>query len=294
MRTLPPTTSILELLEERAHTEARLAAYPLTAAWAKDYQPIRADLIKGLTREVELHEALAKARALVFFTDSLLDKALIVIVNTILSLVQNDRQDPLYVRFVGGEAPSRLARPVLGEQLKQMKDWAELLQGSAHPELKALHPELDKLVTQGIDAEAGHAKAKQDKETFATIGEHKTLVDAMNALRKATYGKLAELVHTAAGQNLSGDFAEMFFLRESAKPEPSLDSVDQNINRLTEQLKKQTTLRAELAAAADAQQKRRAEAEAKLLRDELSTLDREIASKQSRAEELRKRLPPTS
>jgi hypothetical protein len=53
------------------------------------------------------------------------------------------------------------------------------------------------------------------------------------------------------------------------------------------------TTRADLLATAEAQQKRKAEADAQFLRDELSGFDKEIASKQPRAEEIRQRLPPS-
>jgi len=290
MRTLPYTLSVLELLEERAYTAGRLAVHPLTTAWAPDFDPIRTELLSTQQKEVVLIEAVARARAQVFFVDNQLDRLLIQIVNTLLSVVQNDRQNPLYVRFLGGESPSRLSRPVLGEQLKLMRTWVDLLFISPHSELKLLYPALESLVTQGQQAETAYIKARSDLETYYSIGDYKDVVDALNALRKATYGKLGELVHKLPAENLPSDFPETFFLRESRQTEPTLDSVEQQISRLGDQLKKLNTLRDGLIAEEELQKKKKADAEAQLLRAELEALEKDLADKKARAESIKRQL----
>ena len=294
MRTLPYSLGLTDLLEESAYTVARLAALPLSASLAKDFDGFRTDCRKALLDELDLIESLAKARALVHGVDWQLDRMLTAILNALLTAVHNDKDAALYRRFTGGERPSRISRPILGEQLELMAGWVDVLAAQPQPELKALAAPLEKLIKAGQQAEGDHARGKGALTTFQTLGARKNLVDQLNGLRKVTYGKIAEIVHKNAAENLPSDFPETFFLREDRSPEPTLQSVDSGIARLTEQLKKQQGLRAELVSAIAEQERKRAEADQQLAAQEAAALEKELAEKSAQLAEVRKRLPPTA
>lgn len=293
MRTLPDHTGLLELLEERAFTVARLLAHPLTPALARGYDAFRAECLKALEKQVSLIEDRARARAVVLSVDAQLDRRLGGIVDTLLQLTDDDRRSALYKRFLGDEPPSRVARPVLGKQLSRMESWLDLLASSPHPELKAHHAELEKLVKAGRQAEQDARKAREALETFNSIGERKQLIDKLGVQRDSTYHSLIDLHNQNPGAGLPADFAETFFIREPGRTEPTLDSIEQNIDRLTAELQKQQSLRAELVAVLAADARRRAEAEAEEAREEVETLKREMAEKAARLAELEKKIPPT-
>ncbi|MFO0577849.1 MAG: hypothetical protein U1A78_27900 [Polyangia bacterium] len=294
MRTLPYSLGLTDLLEESAYTVARLLALPLTASLAKDFDGFRTDCRKALLDELDLIEAVAKARALVHGVDWQLDRMLGAILNTLLTAVHNDKDAALYRRFTGGERPSRLSRPILGEQLTLMAGWVDVLAAQPQPELKALAAPLEKLTKAGQQAEGGYDKSKGALATFQTLGARKTLIDQLNGLRKLTFGRIADLAHNNAAENLPPDFAETFFLREDRSPEPTLQSVEAGITRLTEQLKKQQGLHAELVAAITEQERKRAEADQQLAAEEAAELEKELAATTARLAEVRKRLPPTA
>lgn len=292
MRTLQISIGLVGLLEEAAFTVARLLAHPLTTALAKDFDSFRTDCRKALLDELDLIEAVARARAMVFGVDWQLDRLLGAILNALLTAVHNDKDAALYRRFTGGERPSRIARPVLGEQLQLMAAWVELLAAQPQAELKALAAPLEKLIKAGEQAESDSTKSRGALTTFQTLGARKLLTEQLNGLRKLTFGKIADLVHKNPAEGLPADFPETFFLREAASPEPTLDSVEATITRLTEQLKKQQGLRTELLAEIAAQERQRTEADQQLAREEAAALEKELAEKTARLEAVRKRLPP--
>lgn len=295
MRTLPGSTSLLDLLEERAFTVARLAAHPLTPTLAKDYDAVRADLLKALETQVSLTEERAKARAVVLDVDAQLDRRLGGIVDTLLELVQDDRSHPLYKRFLGSETPSRMARSVLGRQLDRMEEWLEPLGASPHAGLKAHQPELEKIVKAGRQAELAAQNARGAVETFNNIGERTQLTDKLNVLRESTYHKLVDLRNQSPAAQLPADWPESFFLRDTGRSaEPTLASVEQNLARLSEEVQKQQGLREELRAVAATAAKRRSDEATARVREEAGALRKEMAEKAARLAELEKKLPPTT
>src|SRR6185436_3695917 len=59
------------------------------------------------------------------------------------------------------------------------------------------------------------ATAQTANRVFRATGERRAFIDQLNALRKLTYGKIAEMPHKHPEENLPGSFAERFFKRVS-------------------------------------------------------------------------------
>lgn len=84
------------------------------------------------------------------------------------------------------------------------------------------------LPKRDICSDAGGLVAEQENRDFRALGARKALIDSLNGLRKALYGKLSELPHARPELHLPASFAEHFFRHESAKkadPELTVDEL---------------------------------------------------------------------
>jgi hypothetical protein len=136
---------------------------------------------------------------------------------TILIETGGDTTAQLYILFFGDKRPSDFKRPVLGDQLAQMRGWIPLLKTSTSAALKALADSVESKVKAGDSALIALTDAKLKNKEFRTVGDRKVLIDKFNALRKSTYGKLSELPHKHPEKNLPGSFAERFFKHTATK-----------------------------------------------------------------------------
>jgi chromosome segregation ATPase len=77
----------------------------------------------------------------------------------------------------------------------------------------------------------------------------------VNAARKLTYGKLAELAHTQPAGTMPAAFAERFFLHDTSGRAASTSEVERTIGRLQIKLARHQGVLAELNAKQAAAQK---------------------------------------
>lgn len=133
----------------------------------------------------------------------------------VLLETKNDRKAPLFLLYFGAKRPHELKRPVLGGQLETMRGWIHSLLASSNPVLAALGARVAHQVAAADVAVASQAKAEQQNRDFRTIGARKGLLDSLNAIRKAIYGKLSELPHASPAEHLPATFAEPFFRHDS-------------------------------------------------------------------------------
>jgi hypothetical protein len=122
-----------------------------------------------------------------------------------------------------------------------MRGWLPSLKDAASAGLRALGDQLKPAVEQADLAVTALSTARQRNRDFRTIGERKAFIDATNALRKSTYGALAELPHKHPEKNLPNTFAESFFKRttrrKAAEDEPGTAAeLTTSIARMEEQL----------------------------------------------------------
>lgn len=231
------------VLEEAIYPRAILAANPLTAALAADFDTFLAQWAKVDQQETQLRIARVKADALVAAADDRLDVLVDAVSQAVLLEVKNNRKSPQYLLYFGAKAPNEIKRPVLGGQLDTMKGWVPSLLASANPTLKDLGGKLQDAVTAAESAVKAQAEAEQQMRDFRTIGERRALIDALNALRKGTYGKLAEMPHANPGEHLPAGFADQFFRPETRKPAGRGTAAD-----LTEEIASLETRLADLKA----------------------------------------------
>lgn len=290
MRTLPNGFSLFDLVHENAFTAAQTKAHPLTGALAKEFDDLLTETTKTITRHVELTVSQAGAEAKVMRADEKLNGLVDEVSQVLREVTDNQRRSPLYQRFFGEARPSEVKRPILGTQLELMRDWQPTLNASPVPALKALAAPLATAIKEADMAVEAQRKAERELADFTEIGECKALIDQINAARKATYGKLAELVHKKPEANLPSDFAEQFFLREARWSAPTAADLERSITRTEQQLARLKQQKQELKERQELLLKRQREAEAEAVRADLAAAQKRAAEEQARAAALTARL----
>ena len=210
--TIDATAPTLLLLEEIVHSLARLEAHPLGANLASPFLAIYSDDWRQMAlAEFEQLIAAFRADALIEMADDNLDDFVDEFDKTLLRKTKSDRSDPLYQYYFKPKRPSELKRPILGDQFEQMQKWVEPLKTSNDSELAGFGARLEGLIQNGELALKRQREASETIKTFRTLGARKALIDKLNALRKSTEGKLAELPHTHPEMRLPLNFASRFF-----------------------------------------------------------------------------------
>ncbi len=290
-RILTVDTPIFDLGEELFHTSALLGSFSFLTAQAARFEAFHPEWLALLQLEIALMRALREAKARVINADNHLDFLCMAIAGTILTENGNDREAPLFERYFGQAVPSKLKRPVLGEQLAVMRTWVTSLASSeSSPALQAYGPQLAACVADADVAARALAEAERERADFE-IGERKLFIDRLNGHRQALYGQLAELPHSRRELHLSSDFAHRFFLRDPGPRKPSIADVEETLQRLRARVRKQE---AKLAALLEEEAKRarlRDEAEVARAEEELAEIERrraEVAGRLAEAEARRK------
>lgn len=113
-------------------------------------------------------------------------------------------------------------------------------------------------IAKADEAEKKMALAQQALDVYAA-GPRAACIDACNALRKLTYGKLGEITHGHG--ELPSDFADRFFMMNGGSRAPSIAEMTQSVERLRVKLKRQEAQLETMKEKAAQQAKARQEAE---------------------------------
>ena len=246
--TLTADSSLTFFLDEAIYTHARAKAHPLAVAYAADFDNFFVNWKIVNEQEINFHTAIVQCNALIAACDDELDSLVDAVQQAVLLETKNDRKAPLFFLYFGAKRPHELKRPVLGGQLETMRGWIPSLLASSNPVLAALGAKVAHKVAAADVAVASQAKAEQQNRDFRTIGARKALLDSLNAIRKAIYGKLSELPHANPAQHLPATFAEPFFRHDSSGKSAPLTSAELTlqVSNLQSQL---TAAQAQLATA---------------------------------------------
>ncbi|MFT3764688.1 MAG: hypothetical protein QM820_04100 [Minicystis sp.] len=208
---LPQGTSLLDIKTQNDFTRSRLAASPLTAALAVAFADFEAQRwMPVLLQELALGYEVARAAAAATHADDALDGLVKKLNNAVLLLTGGNREAPLFQRYFGRALPHEIAEPELGPQLRTMADWTDALAASPHASLQAIGVEIQAAVAAGSAAAKALADAEEALADFRSLGARAQMIDACNALRQATWGKLGELAHVTP--QLAAGFPDRFFL----------------------------------------------------------------------------------
>jgi hypothetical protein len=283
-RRIKPNTTLQTIFEEIVFTRAQLRAYPITASLVDGFTNIRTSWSEVQAEELELVEDEVTADAHAVRVDEDIDPLVDKLSRTVLNEVKGDRTNPLYRRFFGRLRPSEVKRPVLGPELKTVRDWIPALAEAAQELLRAIGVQLGVLVTEADGAVGEQSEADRKWDDFVTLGNRRKLIDDLNALRENTHAALVNLKNSPEGKDLTSDFADRFFRigsRAASAPTPTMASVRAEIAALEKELARLQVLLAKF----EEEERLRREAEARRAADEAA-----LAEHERQAEELRMRL----
>jgi hypothetical protein len=243
--------------------------------------------------EFGFKEALQGASALISTRDDGLDEVFDIFVKMLLGLCKKGFNDPLYEHYCGKKRPYEYKRPILGEQLEDMRRLAALLRNPATvPTLAALVELVEGAVANADEAVVSRDKAQQDIASFRNIGERKLLIDAFNELRGLIYEKIVALQKGATGRTLEDEYAEGFFRRPKSRSQSEgkaeARKLTEEVNALREQLALKENRLKEIEA--EEEERRQNEAELELAMSAIAESQRLAAEAQQKAEALRARL----
>jgi hypothetical protein len=298
LRTLPIDMALDALYEERIFTVAALkanaASVPLVAPYVAPFEALTTDWKKIQDTEHGLIEAAANADAKVDIVDAVLKVEVIAISHAVLTETKNDRNAALYVHYFGTFRPMDLKRPIREGHLATLVAWVPSLIASPVPALKAVGTSLQATL---IDAEAATKSknaADQALTDFRVLGDRKSFVDGMNALRKTTYGDLAEMPHAHPELHLPVAFADAFFLHGASAKVPTIVRIDQKIATLQSKLGALQGQKSDLEAADAAAAKATADADKAASAAALKAVEDEIAAATAKAAALKAKLDPAT
>ena len=293
-RILAIDTPVANMRQEIYHTLARLRAYPLLSSQVLMHEALLTDLLSLQFQEDALDLELLEAEVRMITADEGIDYLSIAIASTLDAITGRDRKSPLYLRYFGAVPPSKLRRPVLGDQLVVMRTWVPSLTAQeAPPALRPYGDQLATLVSEADQAVQARSEAQRKRADFV-LGQRKAFVDRLNAQRQVIYGQLAELAHSRPELGLASDFATPFFVRDTRNRQLGLSELEQSILRQRERLQR---LEAELARRLEeedlasqqraAQELAEAEAELSAANDEIAAAERQRTELAARVAALR-------
>lgn len=237
-RLLKITIALATLLVELRYTMSRLAASGLLPAYLVRFQALRDTWTTIQAKEIELHELLSDANALVDVADDKLDAFARRFEHAVLALTGQSQTAALYKHYFK-KPLSVLIRPVLSGELRDLDAWADSLkEPSTPPQLAALLPELRLLLKEGHAAETTRDSLVTQIKQFRQVGERRQFIDHVNAERKELAGALSALVLSTPA--LPADLPVHFFKRGASAedpPEETVDSVSVEIVQLKADLK---------------------------------------------------------
>jgi hypothetical protein len=290
VRTLSSSSSLTAVRSHLSFTLRRVEVHPLTGSLVAVFQALLDEWAEHAQTELDLIDRVEDAQVAIIAADDQLNRFADRISKALLTITADDRSHPLYRHYFGNKPLHVFKRPVLGEQLEAMRQWATALAASTHDSLKALAADIVPLIADADKAIKEKANAEEGLSSFRDVGDRKDYIDRVNAARKAAYGQLSTLPHKHIGLPLN--FADGFFRRirvTGEEPEePTIESVEEEIAALKANLASKEKELAELKEQAKEAQAKEEERAAQLAK--LAAIEADVAAKQKEAEALRQAL----
>jgi hypothetical protein len=208
--------ALISCLDNAVTSRGLLAANPLTAFLAAGFDGWITEWKAVFLQEIDHRIAGTSAAALEVSLDGDLNDLSDETSRTVLIYTKNNREDPEYVFYFNGERASDFKKPHMGSQLAAMTVWPPHMAASPHAPIINLGTRIAVKVKDAGTAIESTATAEQKAREFRLTGARRQLIDKLNALRKATYGILAEMPHKHPELKLPGNFADRFFPAERA------------------------------------------------------------------------------
>jgi len=280
VRILSHLISLLALRSEITVTIDQLEAHPLTQGFVPAFQGVREDWGVVFNEELALNDKISSAKARIYTIDLKLNGYAGDVAKAVLSLTGDDRTHPLFIAYFESNTLGEFKKPILGSQLESMRGWIKELKGSDIATLAALGPKIEEAVNAADMLVKERDALEADLKFFRDTGSRRKLVEKVNGLRKKTHGELGKMPHDMLG--LPTRFADQFFLHASGSKNeaPTIESLDQEIEALQEDL----TAKLEMRKALEDEAKEVAEAAKRATLAELQKVADEAAKKAAEAQ----------
>jgi hypothetical protein len=187
-------------------------AEPLAASHVPKLEELRLGWETTFAMKLALDDKANEAQVRVRNTGLTLNRAAGSVSKAILTITDDNQQDPLYTAYFGGKTLPRFKRR-FGPKLTAMRGWIKNLKESEHPTLAALADTVEQAVKAADAAVTMREDVATEKRYFRDVGERRKLIDKTNAVCKSIHGELSRLPHEVPG--LPTDFADRFFFSES-------------------------------------------------------------------------------
>ncbi|MCC6555855.1 MAG: hypothetical protein IT372_23070 [Polyangiaceae bacterium] len=290
-RDLPIDIATSDLDEEISHTLTFVRAYPILASLVAPFEASLQEWLGLYQTERTLERAVTAARAVIIVIDDELDALAMKLSNVLLAEVgEKKRKSPRYLRYFD-EPPSRLMRPLLGDQLKKMREWVpSLTDPQCSPPVRDCGQKLAALVQRADDAVKAMGEAEQALTDFQTLGPKKGFIDRLNALRLSAFAQIAELPRSQPELDLPASFANRFFLRDSGSRKPTIPELEESILQQRARLAKLEALLAKLVQEEEAEARLAEEAEMRTAMKALEEAEKQRAEAEKQVEAARARI----
>lgn len=213
---LPLTIALGTLRDEVTYTDSRLmvADDARVSALAKGFKPLLTKWDDVSKQQNALWDAQVRADARVAAADDNLDDFILDLARVLRALPQGEKGAEWKTYFK--ISPSKLATPVLGEQLSTMRDWVKKLAKEKEPTVAALKKRLAALIEAADAAVTARKDANDANETFRTRGELMAFIKAVIAERDSTAAAIDAIV--AGNDALPRGYSSRFFRARTTKP----------------------------------------------------------------------------
>jgi hypothetical protein len=130
----------------------------------------------------------------------------------LLAVVNQNRRAPHYALYFK-DIPSRIKRPVLGDELATLRDWLPLLERETDPRLQPFHALFSQDVADANAALAARTAAEEALRHSRATGEIARFFDRVELVRDDVYGQLDQYRVQHPELDLPRDYASQFFLK---------------------------------------------------------------------------------
>jgi hypothetical protein len=210
----PQRHTMQDVQEEHDHTLSWVQAHPAGKPYLAKVLEFQGRIHEHLLRERTLKQKVAAQVVLIY----LIDQDLNAFVSRLLALLPEQGEHPpelLRSHYLGPLAPSDFIRPVLADQLENMRGWLLSLSISGNAAMQQLGKELALKIKEADEAIQGLREAEQTVSNFLAIGDRLIIFNEMNELRKTVYSGV---------EALRPGLGDAFFLHDTSQRQLSLEA----------------------------------------------------------------------
>lgn len=208
-RKLNRAMSLLELRREIVWSQGACESDPIARPHAVRFDQLLEVWWPTYFAALALEDAVLRAGLAITCIDERCDQHVDAFNLALLVVVNQDRRSPHYTLYFN-DKPSRIKRPVLGEELETLRGWLPLLARETEPRLQPFHAVFAQDVADADAALAARMDAEETLRHSRVAGPIARFFDRVERVRDDVYGQIDQyrLQHPELGlpRNVAGQF----------------------------------------------------------------------------------------